>query len=335
MGRIVRDASRVSVAAILLFGCAPAAGSPATHTEAVVAPSSPWATQPCVVIDTTARTADTLRTVGVVLASHPISAWPNPCGLRPVEPVSAPPLVPIVVPIGVDLREIIDGASMPAGAPRPDVIATSNAGVLTYATGLSGYFTEALPWTSTYVLVPARPRATATPPSAAERDALARDAVLTDARGAAAPYAWRTDSACEVVRTGPASDPRPVVAYPDGDATARQLAERIVSLAGAAPGMPWVAGSLGSAGVPAHVRAAGVPADSIPTVLASGAAAAAVIAIARDPRTVCGTAGNARVPADAVPLIDVRSHVIVRRGSGAAFLIGADGSLEFFRQDTR
>jgi hypothetical protein len=41
------------------------------------------------------------------------------------------------------------------------------------------------------------------------------------------------------------------------------------------------------------------------------------------------------VPAGALPLVDTRAHVIIRRGSGAAFTIGANGSLRFFRQSTR
>ena len=335
MHQIARGAARVCAVTIFLVGCGSAGSRPPAHVEAVAALPAAWATQPCVVIDSGARTADTLWTVGVEQTTHPIGAWPAACSDPRIQTASAPPLVSLTIPLGVDLREVIDGASLPAGAHRPDVIVTRSAGVLAYASALSSYLTAPLPWTSTYVLVPARPRATATPPSSAERDALARDAVITDARGAAPPYAWRTDSTCEVMRVGPGADPRRVVAYVDGDATAKQLAERIVSLADAAPGVAWVAGSLGGSGTSAHFRVAAVPADSIRAALASGAAAAAVVAVARDPRTVCGTAGNARVSGDAVPLIDVRSHVIVRRGSGAAFLIGSDGSLEFFRQGAR
>jgi hypothetical protein len=65
-------------------------------------------------------------------------------------------------------------------------------------------------------------------------------------------------------------------------------------------------------------------------MFATGRVAAAVIALPRDPRAQCGTA-NAPLPWRGIPLVDSRAHVIVRRGSGAAFTIGADGSLRFMR----
>ena len=38
---------------------------------------------------------------------------------------------------------------------------------------------------------------------------------------------------------------------------------------------------------------------------------------------------------DAVPLVDSRAHVIVRRGSGAALLVAPDGTLQFIRRGPR
>jgi hypothetical protein len=241
--------------------------------------------------------------------------------------------VSLAPPPGTDLRDLLDERLVAAGGRRPDVLVTRDADVLAYAGRRSDYVTAALPWNSTYVLVAARPIPAATVPSSAERDALARDAVTADARGAAEPFAWRDDPGCVAAMPVRPTAPRLVVAYAAGDAIARQLAERIVSLSGASPLPAWLAAALGQ---PARAaRIAAVPADSIPDVLAAGRAAAAVLPLARDPRTPCGTRDNARVPAGAIPLVDSRAHVIVRRGSGAALLVAPDGSLHFIRWGAR
>jgi hypothetical protein len=331
MGSLPRTAPQLIAATIILLGCAPGPGSAPSRSAPSAALPSAWAADPCVVADTSAPTADTLFAIGVVVSSTAFEC----SAVRVPSDATPPVVVSLPVPAGVDLRELLDGAMLSAGGHRPDVIVTRDADVLAYAAGPAGYLIAALPWSATYLLIPARASASITLPPPAERDALARDAVATDARGAAEPFPWLTDSACAAIAAVPIADPRPVVAYAAGDATARQLAERIVSLAGASAEAPWVAAALGRNAPGGKMRIAALPADSIPKALATGGAAAAVLPIARDPRTVCATAGNARVPAGAVPLVDARAHVIVRRGSGAAFTIGADGSLHFFRQSAR
>jgi len=316
MGSLLRTAPRLIAVAIILFGCAPGpASAPARSAPSTALPST-WAVDPGVVADTTAPTADTLYTIGV---------WPQANSALPV-------VVPLGVIRGVDLRELLDGMVISGGGHRPDVVVTSDADVLAYARGRADYLVAALPWTITYLLVPARASSPVTLPSLAERDALARNAVTLDARGAAEPFPWLTDSACGVTAAVPMGESRPVVAYFAGDATARQLAERITSLASANAGTPWVAAAIEGHATAAKVRIAGLPADSFVAALASGGAAATVVQVVRDPRTACTTAGNARVAVGALPLIDTRAHVIVRRGSGAAFTVAADGSLYFFRR---
>ncbi len=305
-----RTAPRLISATIILLGCAPAPRAAPTPIAPLATPPSAWAVDPGVVADTTAPTADSLYAIGVARQYDR-------------EP---PVIVPYVAPPGADLREILDGR----GAYRLNVLVTEDANVIAYAAGRANYLIAALPWSATYVLVAARASSTVTLPSPAERDALARDAVTTDARGAAEPFRWITEAACAEAAAAPAVDPRPVVAYAAGDATARQLAERIVSLAGANIAAPWIAAAFGGHPAASQLRIAALAPDSIATAVAAGSVAAGVLPVARDPRTSCATAGNARVPAGAVPLVDTRAHVIVRRGSGAAFTIAANGSLHFF-----
>jgi hypothetical protein len=100
---------------------------------------------------------------------------------------------------------------------------------------------------------------------------------------------------------------------------ARELAERIRALSAEREPMP-----IGP-----------VAAASLPDWMANGRVAAGVLPLARDPRTPCGTRGNARVPAGAVPLVDARAHLIIRRGSGAAVLVAPDGSFRFVRRAAR
>jgi hypothetical protein len=70
-----------------------------------------------------------------------------------------------------------------------------------------------------------------------------------------------------------------------------------------------------------------LPRDSLATALASGHAAAAVMPIARDWTMPCGTRAGLAPPSGAIPLVDARDHVIIRRGSGAGVIISADGTL--------
>jgi hypothetical protein len=225
-----------------------------------------------------------------------------------------------------DLRDVLDRGLPATHAPRPDVVVTRDPNVLAYATSSADYFTVALPYDRTYVLAAIDP-ATAIP-SQADREALARDAVMADTRGATPPFAWLSPT-CTALAARPTAPPKSVVAYASGDAIARQLAERIVALASARERPAWLPASVASSG--AALRVAAIAADSIAIAIATGRAVAAVVALRRDPRTRCGTPA---VPLawQAVPLVDSRAHVIVRRGSGAAFIIGVDGTLRFVRR---
>ena len=282
-------------------------------------------TAACFVADTSAPTRDTIFVVGV--EARGADAAPTDCERRASTTAASPVIVTETPPAGADPRDVMDRGLPATGGPRPDVVLTRDPDVLAYAASSAEYFIRALPWNRTYVLVTTD--SASTTPSDAERDALARDAVSADARGAAPPFAWLTDPACVVPFAPPPSTPQSVIAYAADDAIARQLAERVVALSGARARTAWLPSAF-ARGAPAP-RVAAVVVDSIADVLATGRAAAAVVALSRDPRARCGTT-DAPLPRRGIPLVDSRAHVIVRRGSGAAFTIGADGTLRFTRR---
>jgi hypothetical protein len=330
MGSLSRTAPLSIAATLVLLGCSSGSGTAPTNGTAAAKPSA-WAVDPCVLVDATAPTADTLYTIGVSLEEGASSAHQACTVARPPGGAAPPVVIAVTVPPGMDLRELLDGA----GGRRVDVIVTRDPAVLAYAKGHAGYLTAPMPWSVTYVLIPARANPSDAYPTHAERDALARDVVAVDARGAMGPVPWLTDEGCAAPASAPGDASVPVIAYAAGDATARQLAERIVSLAAAKPPAPWLAAARGDHPRAVDLSIAALSADLMTGALASGRFTAAVVPVGRDAQASCSTAGNAHVPAGALPLVDTRAHVIIRRGSGAAFTIGANGSLRFFRQSTR
>lgn len=280
----------------------------------------------CLAGDYSVPTRDTLYVIGVELSR---ADGPPAACVRRALATQGPPVVVAETPApGTDLRDVLDRGLPAAGDPRPDVVATRDPDVLAYAAAGAGYLIGTLPWDRTYVLVAADVADTI--PSDAERDAMARDAVRADVRGAARPFAWLLDSTCVA---GPAplasGTVRPIVAYATGDAIARQLAERIVALAESDPRPAWLPAALGRDARASRV--APVASDSIVDMLASGRAVAAVVAVQRDPRTQCGIT-RAALPWRGVPLVDSRAHAIIRRGSGATFAVEVDGALRFVRR---
>jgi hypothetical protein len=310
-------------AVITLLGCAPhlrTALQPSSATDRARTPANPTN---CIVADTSATTRDTLYAVGV--ETHGNDAATTDCERHAT--AESPVVITETPDPGADLRDVLDRGLPAAHLPRPDVVVTRDPNLLAYAASSADYFTVALPYDRTYFLVAVDSASPA--PSQVERDALARDAVTVDARGAVQPFASIIDTTCLVPFAPPPPPPRPVVAYPASDPIARQLAERIVALVGAHPRPAWLPASLVSAG--AAPRIASIDAGSAAYALQGGGAAAAIVAIPRNPHTECGTS-DVPTPWRGVPLVDSRAHAIVRRGSGTAFIIGAYGTLRFIRR---
>lgn len=323
--------TRALAVSVLLIGCTHSAGTPPSH----IAPASDataWIADPCFVSDTTARSADTLFLIETGETSGGAPATSSGCSAAHVP---STPRQPVVVTGSIrrelNLLELAEAPVVPGGM-RLDVIITRDTKFLAWAAKSPRYLMAPLPWSVTYVFVPARVTNARAIPTPAERDSLARQAVSVDARGAAEPFPWISDSACAVAAVAPAAAPPSIIAYPSDDATARQLAERIVSLAGAKSPAAWVSSAFGDHASGVRLRISAMHHDAIADALAHGRIAGAVIPVERDPRAVCFTSSSFRVPAGAIPLVDVRDYAVVRRGSGAAFVVDPNGSLYFYKR---
>jgi hypothetical protein len=190
-----------------------------------------------------------------------------------------------------DLRDAVDSGA--------DVIVTADADVLDYAARhplLRGF---PLPWSRRYLLVLPQPVPGLVPADTAGfRVALARDAVRADARPVPAadwPDSTRRCAQAPGRRTAPVAG---TVAYPAGDPTARELAERLVALAndGVAAARPLE---------PAAFEAA----------LGRTEAEAFVVRAPARSASPCLAGRSWPVGAAVIPLIEVRAHAIVRPGT--------------------
>lgn len=223
------------------------------------------------------------RALGVALGGPP--------GLVEVEPPTA------------DLRDAIDGG--------PDLIRTGDPDLLDYATRRPGLTQAALPWDRVYLLVlPAGgPGLGDAIPgdTSAFRIALARNAVHTDAR--AATTAWPDSAARCLTASSPRHSSSNAIVYPAGDVTARELAERLVALAGAA-----------------GPAARALPPDSLAAALRRGDARGFIVAGPRTTAGPCVESAGWPPGAAVVALVETRGHVIVRRGA-PALAIEWDGAV--------
>ena len=232
--------------------------------------------------------------------------------VTPVAAADARPPVTARPGSGGDVRDLLDHGI--------DILVSGDPEVLSYAAGRSGLRTVPLPWDRAYVLL------SAIPPSIADtvRASLARDVVRTEARPARGSYWWLAGPACPVGDTATVSlgitgtRAATVVYYPEGDAPARDLAQRLVAL-----------GHLGPGG-----RAAGVaPADFDARFAAGGDSY--LMSLPREALAPCGAVAElvARAPwlssdpgRHITALVETRQRAIVRRGGGA-FTVDWDGTL--------
>lgn len=229
------------------------------------------------------------------------------------------------VEAGADPRDILD-----AGA---DVLITSSPAAVEYARTQVSRTSVPLPWTRTYVLVlPAREADGTTADCAGTglrplRDALAL-AVHVEARGAEGPCWWEANANGAVARARSGAGSREIL-YPVQDATARELAERIVALAApgreesAAAALHRAAPGLFGAGV---WNAAGVDSTRFAERLALASDGAYILALPREP--AWSAAARASLLAAApwlaplgrvhalLPLVDTRETLLIRRERG-------------------
>jgi hypothetical protein len=215
--------------------------------------------------------------------------------LVPADSTMDLPVLEFWRPQATDPRDLLDHGA--------DVMFTTDPSLIDYADKRGDRTTLPLPWHATYFLLYTPPLdslpAVLAPLTDSIRGqdlrrALSRDAVREESRPASRGRA--TQGSCfdsaGACRAGP-----PLILYPLGDRTARDLAERLVALV---PGrLHWSAVAAGDK------RAAGGGIGLITSTPLNGV-----------------PSGNG----SAIPLVDVRKHVILRRGS-APWVVDGDGTL--------
>jgi hypothetical protein len=201
------------------------------------------------------------------------------------------PMVELRLRLAADGRDALDRGA--------DLIVTRNPTLLEYAARRPEFTLHPLPWNQIYVLAqPAAASPLAVVTTESERQSLARDAVSTDAQAAEPPF-WWLESSC------PASEPQSVppasdrIVYLQEDEVARALAERIVALAGAGN----------------RLRAAGLERSQLKGALRQGSERAYILGVPRKTLQPCRELSDFPAGARIQPLLDSRSHAIVRLGA--------------------
>jgi hypothetical protein len=205
-----------------------------------------------------------------------------------------------------------------------DLLLTRDPTTLDYASTLPQFRSVPLAWHRIHVLLtPGRSRSS---PLLSEeaRQMLADDAVRGEARAARGPFWWQMLPDCEVAlsQARDPSTPTPRIVYDASDAAARDLAERLVSLARASD--PAATTSL-DALLPdrprrTYQRATGLTGEALALARRLGTDAGYVLSLdsrSMDPcRDLQALADGARWldPETIVPLVETRLHAIVRRG---------------------
>lgn len=209
---------------------------------------------------------------------------------------------------GTDERDLLD---LPRGGLRRavDLLITRDPEAIDYARNKPGFRAVALPWDRTYVVV-----APVTRPALPSGDEgrlgvyLSRDVVRAESRPAQTPFWWESAPCPGTMPLRPMGR-LPQVAYQEGDATARDLAERLVALQ---------TGSL---------RAVAYPPDAFNVSLAGGEAAMYVLALSSAPGE-CASHPQWPASSSVVPLVETRAHALIRAGV-PSFTIESDGALRF------
>lgn len=184
---------------------------------------------------------------------------------------------------GTDGRDLLDRGV--------DLLVTGDPQVIAYARGLPEYEERPLPWDRVYVV-----RAAAVPRG--RRAGAFEHAVRAVARAPAPPYWWQTLDGCPLPRLPPRRGDG-AVTYAAGDATAAELAARIVAMGGAS----WRA----------------VPMND------ARAATATVVAVPVRPFRPCATARALGLETTAVPLVETRRVLLVRRDRRVTVQLDWDG----------
>jgi hypothetical protein len=214
-----------------------------------------------------------------------------------------PDLVIDETPATGDLRDAIDRGV--------DLVVSGDPDLLEYAGRRPGLTRVPLPWRHLYLLLlEGRTGGGAVLPadSTGFRAALAENAVRTDAR-AADPSTWPDSAARCAPAPARLGSPSQTIAYPAGDSTARELAERLVAV-----------------GAPRALTVRPLEPDSFAAALRRGEAAEFIV---RGPLTApapCVESSGWPPGARVIPLVETRAHAVVRRGA-PPMIVELDGAV--------
>ena len=213
-------------------------------------------------------------------------------------------------------------AAAPGGDPRDaldrgaDVVVGRDPVLLDYARRRPDFAAVPLPWSRSYVLiVPPGSSLDGLMPAdtGAFRAALARDAVRAEARAAVAPSWWDGASGCPrrpgEMNARLTAQLSSVIGYQRDDASARELAERLVALADAQ-----------------QLTARAYPAESLAAALRTGRERAYVVALPAHAYVPCRESAAWPSGSNVVGLVETRARAFVRRGT-PPLLVDWDGTL--------
>jgi hypothetical protein len=218
---------------------------------------------------------------------------------------------------GRDVRDLLDEGV--------DLLLTRDTRALNYAATLPQFASVPLEWQRTHVLLSPGRASTSGSPAPEALEALARDAVRGEARGAAGPFWWQSLQDCGAA---PSSEPpgrssiTDRIIYDAADSTARDLAERLVGLARASgPNAAAILEALLPNGVrKTFQRATALSGAALASARRGGNDAGYIMALdrrpldpCRDMQVVVESAGWV-APENIVPLVDTRLKAIIRRG---------------------
>ncbi len=245
----------------------------------------------------------------------------------------------------VRVRSIEASAARDALDGGTDLLATDDPGIVSYATHRAELLTLPLPWDRTYVVLASE----SAPPNVSETlrltlAALLAGAVRADYRIAQRPFWWESSNNCTApVGARPVAPARPSsrVVYRSGDRVAQGIAERLVALSGSrsARGEDEVGTLLPRLSqARARVVATALAPSAFAAALHAGDDVAYVLPLPRFTVAPCHELAvllraapwleSARTGRGlpVFPLIETRSHAIVRRGR-LGLSVDADGSL--------
>jgi hypothetical protein len=203
---------------------------------------------------------------------------------------------------GGDLRDGLDAGS--------DIMVSRDPQVIDYAGRKGEFRLFPLPWDRTYaVLQSALAEPLVVLSDTTIREPLARDAVQAEARRAQ-PRSWLNGSCARYISAVAHFPTAARLVYLEGDAVARQLAERLVVLNGSNP----------------ELSAVGLDPTRFAAALEQLRDRAYIVALPVQPAAPCREAETLTSRYRIDPLVDTRNHAIVRRGS-PALTVDWDGTV--------